>query len=259
VRPTVKRIAEPASLEARDVVKAYGGLRAVDGVSLTARPGEILGIAGSNGAGKTTLFDVISGRVPATAGDVLLGGTSIAGRSVHDRCRDGLARTFQSPTVAGTLTVGENVRLSRRHGSRAREVRDDASRDAAVLAFVGLDGAADAPAEGLGVHDKKRLMLATALAADPRVLLLDEPFGGLRPEEIDATLDLVRAIADLGVTVICIEHVMRALTRLAERVLVMHRGKAFFEGTPREMLADREVIEVYLGQGVSARGGGADG
>ncbi len=255
MRPTVRRIAQPASLEARDVVKAYGGLRAVDGVSLTARPGEILGIAGSNGAGKTTLFDVITGHVPATSGEVLLDGESIAGRSVHERCRDGLARTFQSPTVAGTLTVADNVRFSRRYGSRRREVRDDASRDEEILGFVGLDGAAGEPADGLGVYDKKRLMLATALAVEPRVLLLDEPFGGLTPEEIDLTLDLVRAIADLGVTIVCIEHVMRALTRLAERVLVMHRGKTFFEGTPREMLADREVIEVYLGQGVSARGG----
>jgi len=254
MRPTVERIAQPASLEARDVVKAYGGLKAVDGVSLAARPGEILGIAGSNGAGKTTLFDVITGQVEATSGDVILDGESITAKSVHARCRDGLARTFQSPTVAGTLSVGDNVRFSRKYGSSRREVRDDSSRDEAILGFIGLERVAEEPAEGLGVYDKKRLMLATALAVEPRVLLLDEPFGGLTPEEIDLTLDLVRAIADLGVTIICIEHVMRALTQLAERVLVMHRGKTFFEGTPREMLADREVIEVYLGQGVSAKG-----
>lgn len=252
---TVDRIAQPASLEARDVVKAYGGLRAVDGVSLHAKPGEILGIAGSNGAGKTTLFDVITGHVAATSGEVLMDGESIGRESVHKRCRRGLARTFQSPTVATSLTVADNVRFSRRFGSELREIREDEARDEAILAFCGIEKIAAEPAGRLGVFDKKRLMLATALAVEPRVLLLDEPFGGLTPEEIDLTLDLIRRIADLGITIVCIEHVMRALTRLAERVLVMHRGQTLFEGTPREMMADREVIEIYLGQGKSARGG----
>lgn len=247
------RIAEPASLEVRDVVKAYGGLRAVDGVSLLARPGEILGIAGSNGAGKTTLFDVITGHIPVTSGEVLLDGTSIAKQSVHARCRNGLARTFQSPTVAGSLTVTDNVRLARRFGSVHREIRDDTSRDQTILEFIGLNDEAESLAEDLGIFDKKRLMIGSALAADPRVLLLDEPFGGLTPEEIDTTMDLIRRIAKLGVTIICIEHVMRALTKLAGRVLVMHRGSTFFEGTPEEMLADERVIEIYLGRGTGEK------
>jgi branched-chain amino acid transport system ATP-binding protein len=247
----------PAELELRDVAKQYGGLRAVDGVSATAVPGEVLGIAGPNGAGKTTLFDVITGLAPASGGDVLLGGESLTGKSVHDRCHAGMARTFQQPTVAGSLNVYENILVSARY-SRAADrwtglggsAREDAER---VLSFSQLDPIADEPAELLGVFDKKRLMIATALAMGPSVLLLDEPFGGLNPNEIARTIELIRGVAALGVTVVCIEHVMRALVQIAGRVLVMHHGRVFFEGTPQEMLRDKRVIEIYLGEKAARR------
>jgi ABC-type branched-subunit amino acid transport system ATPase component len=247
----------PASLELRDVAKHYGGLHAVDGVSATVEPGEVLGVAGPNGAGKTTLFDVITGLTPPTGGDVLLGGRSLTGASVHDRCHAGMARTFQQPTVAGSLNVYENILVSARY-SRAADrwsglggkARDDAER---VLSFSHLDSIADEPAELLGVFDKKRLMIATALAMGPSVLLLDEPFGGLNPGEIVRTVELIRGVAALGVTVVCIEHVMRALVQIAARVLVMHHGRVFFEGTPQEMLKDRRVIEIYLGEKAARR------
>lgn len=240
---------EAPVLEGREVCKNYGGLRAVVDVSFAVLSGEILGIVGPNGAGKTTLFDVITGHTSATSGDVVLESHSVIEQKVHVRCSLGLARTFQQPTVAVSLSVMENLYLA----ASFRRGRDGGGRggDLAVarryLEFVGLTGRADDQAGPLGVFDKKRLMLATALATDPIVLLLDEPFGGLNPQEIDAVMDLIRKVRDQGLAVVCIEHVMRALTSIADRVLVMHHGATLFEGTPKEMLADERVIEVYLG------------
>jgi branched-chain amino acid transport system ATP-binding protein len=238
-------------LEARGVSKSFGGLRAVDGVTFAVTGGEILGIVGPNGAGKTTLFDVITGHTRPTGGDVLLDGRSLTGIPVHARSRLGLARTFQHPTVASSLTVTENMLLA----ASFRRTRTGGDRDgrpasevaAEFLEFVGLGGQAGQESGPLGVFDKKRLMLGTALAMNARALLLDEPFGGLTPTEIEDTMGLIRRVRDRGLAVVCIEHVMRALTSLADRVLVMHHGATFFEGTPQEMLADERVIEVYLG------------
>ena len=256
--PADLRVASLAALELRDVCKDYGGLRAVSAISTVARPGEVLGIAGPNGAGKTTLFDVISGLTPATSGEVLLGDVPISGATVHKRAQAGLARTFQQPTVASTLTAYENVFVASRFG-RAREHWEGRERDPVadaewVLEWTGLAAAADIQAELLGVFDRKRLMIATAVAMGPRVLLLDEPFGGLNPQEIERTLELIRGVAAFGVTVVCIEHVMRALVQLATRVLVMHHGALLFEGGPQEMLRDRRVVQVYLGEKAAQRG-----
>ena len=236
-------------LEARNVGKSFGGLRAVDDVTFGVTGGEILGIVGPNGAGKTTLFDVITGHTRPTSGDVFLDGRSLAGVPVHKRSRLGVARTFQHPTVADSLTVAENMLLAasfRRAGGgfggqSAGEVA------AETLEFVGMAGKAGLESGPLGVFDKKCLMLGTALAMNARALLLDEPFGGLTPSEIDDTIGLIRRVRDRAIAVVCIEHVMRALTSLADRVLVMHHGATFFEGTPAQMLADERVIEVYLG------------
>lgn len=242
-------------LEGHDVCKSYGGLRAVVDVSFGVRRGEILGIVGPNGAGKTTLFDVISGHTSATSGDVVLEGTSIVNEAVHRRCLMGVARTFQQPAAADSLSVLENLYLA----ASFRRDRDGDGRegDLAVasryLEFVGLEDKADAEAGPLGVFDKKRLMLATALATNPKVLLLDEPFSGLNPQEIDRVIALIRGVRDSGLGVVCIEHVMRALTSLADRVLVMHHGAELFVGTPEEMLANEQVIEVYLGKRHGAR------
>jgi branched-chain amino acid transport system ATP-binding protein len=238
-------------LEARNVSKSFGGLRAVDDVTFGVTGGEILGIVGPNGAGKTTLFDVITGHTRPTSGDVLLDGRSLTGVPVHKRSRLGVARTFQHPTVASSLTVAENMLLA----ASFRRVRTGGEADrrpagevaAELLEFTGMAGKAGLESGPLGVFDKKRLMLGTALAMNARALLLDEPFGGLTPSEIDDTIGLIRRVRDRGLAVVCIEHVMRALTSLADRVLVMHHGATFFEGTPQEMLADARVIEVYLG------------
>jgi branched-chain amino acid transport system ATP-binding protein len=203
---------------------------------------------GPNGAGKTTLFDVVTGHTGATSGDVRLDGRSIVEDKVHARCTAGLARTFQQPVVALSLSVIENLYLaaSFRRGRQGARTEDIAEAER-WLTFVGLEPKAGAQAGPLGVFDKKRLMLATALATNPRVLLLDEPFGGLNPQEIDAVMALLRQVRGEGMAVVVIEHVMRALTSVADRVLVMHHGATFFEGTPEEMLADERVIDVYLG------------
>jgi branched-chain amino acid transport system ATP-binding protein len=233
-------------LEARGITKLYGGLRAVAHVSFSVEPGEVLGIAGPNGAGKTTLFDTITGHTIATDGEIVLAGEPIRGTKIHHRCRLGLARTFQHPVSADTLTVLENAYLaaSFRRGRTGRRSRsDDVAAGQAALERVGL----------LPVYDRKRLMIATALATDPLVLLLDEPFGGLSLGEIDETMALIGRIRESGVAIVCIEHVMRALVALADRVLVMHHGAELFVGTPAEMLRDKRVIEVYLG----ASGSGA--
>ncbi len=244
-------VSRTATLEIRDLAKNYGGLRAVDGVSLQVHGGEVLGIVGPNGAGKTTLFDVVTGLTAASGGDVLLDGVSVAAASIHARCHHGMARTFQQPTIAGSLTVFENAFLGSSFG-RARDhwtgLEEDAGDHAEfVLEFVGLSEKAELEAAPLGVFDKKLLMLASALATGPRVLLLDEPFGGLNPDEIERVLALIAKVGEFGVAVICIEHVMRALVQLATRVAVMHHGAVFFEGTPQEMLQNQQVIEVYLG------------
>jgi branched-chain amino acid transport system ATP-binding protein len=255
----VARLTESANagsvLEARQVTKLYGGLRAVDGVSFSVRPGEILGIAGPNGAGKTTLFDTITGHAVATSGEILLDGTPLREAKIHERCRLGLARTFQHPIAAETLTALENAYLAasfRRGATRRRSRAEDVAAGMDALATVGLEDQARTRASLLPVSAKKRLMIASALATDPRVLLLDEPFGGLSTHEVDETVALIKRIRDSGIAVVCIEHVMRALVALADRVLVMHHGAELFLGTPAEMVADKRVIDVYLG----ARSGG---
>lgn len=237
-----------AVLEGRGIVKRYGGVTAVAEVSFQVMAGEVLGIAGPNGAGKTTLFDVITGHTPASAGSVLLAGTAMDDATVYERCRVGVARTFQQPTIASSLTVLENVYLAASY-RRGREGGRSADLAAARenLAIVGLAGSELRTAGLLPVYDRKRLMLATALATNPLVLLLDEPFGGLNPKEIDETVELVRRVRGSGVAVICIEHVMRALVALADRVLVLHHGAELFHGAPQAMLRDQRVIDVYLG------------
>ncbi|WP_449282666.1 ABC transporter ATP-binding protein [Leucobacter sp.] len=243
-----------ALLEVRGATKRYGGLIAVNDVSFSVREGEIFGIAGPNGAGKTTLFDVVTGMVRATSGEILFDGASIVKSSVHEICHRGITRTFQKPSVFDSETVMGNVVVGGHFGSgkpwwkslsRDPEVWD---RSAWALEFVGLADRADERSGDLPVYDKKRLMIASALASSPRALFLDEPFGGLNDEEIDALLELLGRInRDRGITIVLIEHVMRALMALADRVLIMDQGKTLRQGDPHEVMTDPEVVRVYLG------------
>src|SRR5829696_3192561 len=238
-------------LAAVAVSKRFGGLDAVNGVSLTVERGSITGLIGPNGAGKTTLFALIAGFVAPTSGRILFEGRDVTTEPPHERARMGIARTFQIVQPFAGLSVAENIAVGAylRHALRAEAV----SRAAAVARRVGLHAEIDRPAASLTVAGRKRLELARALATEPKILLLDEVLAGLDPSEI-------RAIRDDGVTIFMIEHVMHAVMDLCETVHVLSQGRLIAAGAPEAVCADPQVIEAYLGKGgaaLPARGGGA--
>jgi branched-chain amino acid transport system ATP-binding protein len=246
-------------LACRSVSKYFGALAAVQDLSFEVAPGEVLGIGGPNGAGKTTLFEVISGFSPASAGEVEFDGRPITQLTPERICHAGIARTFQLNAGFDSLSVRDNVLIAAYFGRRNRAAPglavDRATRERAdeALAFVGLAGSADAPTGGLPVLDRKLLMLAGALATDPKLLLMDEPVGGLNPGEIDHVMRVIGKLRQLGVTVIVIEHVMRFLVELSSRILIMHHGEKIYEGPPAGLVRDATVVDVYLGAGASRR------
>ena len=243
----------PSLLECSDVTKAYGGLLAVNELSFAVEPGEIFAIIGPNGAGKTTLFDVVSGLAPATGGTIVFAGEEIQDLHPHEVCLRGLARTFQTTVSFATQTVLENALVGscfgRRNGRSSRLRFGDESVNAAVdaLEVCGLLDKQARLAATLPNLDRKRLMLATALATDPKLLLLDEPVGGLNAAERAEMIALIRRVNESGVTVLMIEHVMKAVQALARRMLVLHHGRKIAEGAPGDVLRDARVVEVYLG------------
>ena len=232
-------------------------MAAVKDLNFHVRPGEIFGISGPNGAGKTTLFDIVSGLNPADEGEVLFDGQRITRSSPQKICRRGLARVFQSNACFDSLTVRENVTVGAVYGpGPALPLRVDTATHAWVeetMTQAGLAGKAEEPARNLPVLDRKRLMFASALASRPKMLLLDEPVGGLNLHEIDEITALVRDTAARGVTIVLIEHVMRFMVMLATRIMVMQHGEKIFEGTPLELPRDPTVASVYLGE-AAARG-----
>jgi branched-chain amino acid transport system ATP-binding protein len=240
-------------LEVAGLSKHYGGLAAVDDLSFVVREGEAFGIAGPNGAGKTTLFDTISGHARATQGRILFAGEQIQAWSSHAICQAGVARTFQIPAVFPEHTVLANIVIGSYYGDVARRLPglrfdpDAIERARAAAAFVGLEAKLGAPGGPLALFDKKRLMIASAIASSPRLLMLDEPVGGLNRGEVDEVLDLIGNVRASGVTIVLIEHVMRALMSISDRVLVMNHGRLLFEGTPEDVQRHEEVIRVYLG------------
>lgn len=239
---------ESALLRGIGVSKSFGGLAAVRGVDFVVRPGEIFGVIGPNGAGKTTLFRLISGVFRPDAGRLLLQDRDITGLKPHRICRMGVCTTHQLVRPFGEMSVTENILVGALFGRGARGAGIDGHRAAReILAFTGLDALADAPARSLTLAQRKRLEVARALATAPRVLLLDEVMAGLNPAETAAAMDLIRAIRDRGVTVFIVEHVMRAIMGLCDRVMVLHHGEKLAEGTPREVVADERVIDAYLG------------
>ena len=246
-------------LSCKGVSKHFGALAAVNNLSFDVVAGEVLGIGGPNGAGKTTLFEVISGLNRATQGSVIFDGRDITALAPEMVCHAGIARTFQLNASFDSLSVRDNVRVAayfgrdnRRYPGLALGQETEAHADMA-LAAVGLADRDRMIAGELPVLDRKLLMLAGALATRPRLLLLDEPVGGLNPKEIDHMMAAVMAIAASGVTIILIEHVMRFLVQLSSRVMIMHHGERIYEGPPDGLTRDRTVVDVYLGEGASRR------
>jgi len=233
-------------LELDRVTKRFGGLTAVSGVSFTVPAGEILGIIGPNGAGKTTLFNVISGYYRPEDGRVVFAGHDVTGQAPHTICRLGLTRTFQLVKPFGNLSVIDNVMI----GALTRLPTVSAARLEAerVVEACGLAAHATGQARTLPIGLRKRLEVARALATRPRLLLLDEVMSGLNPTELGGMIELIRRLHADGLTLIVIEHIMAAMMRLAQRILVLHHGEAIAQGAPAAIAQDRRVVDAYLGE-----------
>ncbi len=242
-------------LELLGVTKRFGGVAAVDGVSFEVAKGEIIGIIGPNGAGKTTLLNCISGVYRLDAGDICWEGASIAGMPPFRSARLGIGRTFQIVRPFGSMTVRENAAIGALFGrEHARLAPKEAFKQAdQVLELVGLAPKAALPVSALTIPDRKRLEVARAVATRPHLLLLDEVMAGLNNVEIDAALDMVRAVHATGVTVLLIEHVMRVIIGVCRRAIVLESGRVLAQGEPEVVLQDERVIQAYLGERYAKR------
>jgi len=233
-------------LELKSVSRFYGGIRAVNDVSLSFHPGEIVGLIGPNGAGKTTLVNCISGFVPPSSGEVIYEGNSLAGCRPHEIARKGIARTFQVVQPFAEMTVLENVMAGALYAAdcNLHEARERAWDS---LRFTRLDRYGNSPAAQLALANRKRLELAKSLAMQPRILMLDEVNAGLNSSEISQAIDMIQQIAARGITIIVIEHLMRVVRELAQRAVVLHYGAVVCSGATDSVFNDPQVIEAYLG------------
>jgi branched-chain amino acid transport system ATP-binding protein len=236
-------------LAVEGVSKSFGGLMAVSGASFTLAEGELLGLIGPNGAGKTTLFHVISGFLRPDAGRVRYAGEDLTGLRPHDICQRGMVRTFQVTRPFSRLSVMDNVLVGALE--RVAHRRQAVTIAEEVLALTGLAEKTGHMGHSLTLPDRKRLELARALATRPRVLLLDEVMAGLNPTETGRLIDLIRTIHRRGVTILLIEHVMKAVMALSQRILVLNYGELIAEGSPEAIVQNPKVVEAYLGEGYS--------
>jgi len=236
-----------ALLEVRAVSKRFGGLLAVSDVSFSLAEGEILGLIGPNGAGKTTLFNVVNGVYKADGGNIIFAGKDISGSSPDKVVHLGLARTHQIVKPLNDLTLLDNVTVGACFGREYLDLKAARAVALGVLQQVGLGDRANSMARSLTIAGKKRLEVARALAAKPKLLLLDEVLAGLNPTEIAQMIDLVRKIRDSGVSVFMIEHLMQAIMSLSDRIVVLNLGRKLAEGRPDEVVHNSDVVEAYLG------------
>jgi len=237
-----------ALLVARDVAKSFRGVKALKGVSLEVRRGEILGLLGPNGSGKSTFINVASGHFAATSGSIVFSGRELVGINAHRIARCGVSRTYQIPRPFAHLTVLENVALPAMFGAQLVE-RQQAQEDAwRWLEFTGLAARAHALPDDLNLHQRKFLEFARALAAQPQLLMLDEVLSGLTPSEIDEAVALIQRIRAQGTTILFVEHVMRAVMALCDRIVIFNQGEVLAEGPPADVMARPEVVSAYLGK-----------
>jgi len=251
-----------ALLETRGLTKAFGGLVAVKDVNLKVEPGQILGLIGPNGAGKTTLFNLVSGFIKPTSGNVIYEGKDITGMKPHNVAKTGLVRTFQLATLFAPLTVLQNVLIGLHLSAKVSTIGevfafpttvhkkgDLNARAEEILKFLDLLHLKDETAANLSYGRQKGLGMAVALAANPKLLMLDEPAAGLNLEECRVMMDKIRNIRDQGITVLLIEHSMSFVMGLCEHIFVLNFGETIAEGSPDEIAQNEQVIEAYLGEG----------
>ncbi len=246
--PDVARtVSSQALLEVRNLSKAFKGVQALDGVSLQVHAGEILGLIGPNGSGKSTFINVVSGHFPATGGEMFFQGRQLAGLEAHSIAQAGIARTYQIPRPFAHMSVLQNVAMAAMFGGAALDHKQATQEAWTWLEFTGLQDKADALPDDLNLHQRKFLELTRALASRPRLVLLDEVLSGLTLGEINEAIALIRKIRDRGATIVFVEHVMRAVMALADRVAVLNYGKLIAVGPAQEVMKNSEVVSAYLG------------
>lgn len=239
-------------LSVKKVRKIFGGLIALKDVDLELKKNEILGLIGPNGAGKTTMFNVIAGALKADGGSITFDGQDITKVRTDIRCRLGIARTFQITKPFQSMDLIENVSVGAYFGGNCKTLRSAKQKAEEILAFIGMEDLLHLEAKSLSIGNRKKLELARALATEPKILLLDEVMGGLTPTERNEIINVIKKIRETGISIIMIEHVMKAVMSVSDKVVVLNRGEILAKGSPKEIVENPLVIEAYLGGAVHA-------